>query len=414
MLRALVVAAALVGCSPYGGGAFTCTQDSQCSGGGQCVNSFCAFSDGQCPSGLRYGELSGPNSNVCVGQEMPDAGTPMDSDAGSDSGMGSDAGMGSNACYGAGPGKVCFAQPPTGTQTINAAINTDGAMCATTVIGTAPGCVIAADSITISGTVTVTGSKALVLVAATTLTVTGSLDASSRRGGGGQLGASADPAGCDPGTAPGAHGGGAGGSFGGTGGAGGNDGGGMHGGVAGAAQATLTALRGGCPGQTGAVGGTAGAPGHGGGAVYLIAGTSIVIASGTINASGEPGTGGSTMGAGGGGAGAGGLVAFDAPSVTNNASVFANGGGGGEGAGTNSTGNTPADPTAGAAPGGAGATTSGGDGGPGAFGATANGTAGLPATTMGGGGGGGGGAGLIKLYQAQTIGGSGTTSPPPT
>jgi hypothetical protein len=411
MIRALALAATLVACSPYGGGAFNCAMDSQCGAGGHCVNSFCAFTDENCASKLRYGDLSGPNSNVCVGAETPDGGTTMGSDA---SMTGSDSGTSGNACYGMGPGKVCFAQAPTGTQNLSAAINTDGAMCATNVIGTSPGCVIAGDSIAITGTVTVTGSKALVLVAATTLTINGALDASSRRGGGGQIGAGADPAGCDPGTAPGAHGGGAGGSFGGTGGNGGNDPAGMHAGIAGAAQATLTALRGGCPGQTGAVGGTAGAPGHGGGAVYLIAGTSITIASGTINASGEPGTGGSTMGAGGGGAGAGGLVAFDAPAVTNNASVFANGGGGGEGAGTNSTGQTPADPTATAAPGGAGATTSGGDGGPGAFGANGNGTAGLPATNSGGGGGGGGGAGLIKLYQATSIGGSGTTSPPPT
>lgn len=417
MVRALAVVAALASCSPYGGGAFTCAMDSQCGAGGKCENSFCAFSDDKCPSGLRYGDLSGPNSNVCVGQEpTPDASMGSDADA---SMTGSDSGT-SNVCYGTGPGKVCFAQAPTGTQLLNTAIDTDGAVCATNVVGNNPGCVIAGDSIVITGAVAVTGSKPLVLVAATTISMsTATLDASSHRAGGGQIGAGADPNTCDAGTAPGVHGGGAGGSFGGTGGAGGNDNVGMHGGTAGAAMATLTALHGGCPGQAGnAAGGTAGGAGHGGGAVYLVAGTSITITSGSINASGQPGTGGATQGAGGGGGGAGGLVAFDAPTVTNNGSVFANGGGGAEGAGANSTGNTGADPTAVAAPGGAGATTAGGDGGAGAFAATANGTAGAQAGTSagnvsGGGGGGGGGAGLIKIYQATMIGGSGTESPPP-
>lgn len=408
--------AVLASCSPYGGGAFTCAMDSQCGAGGQCVNSFCAFSDGNCASGLRYGDLSGPNSNACVGADMPDANTG----GGSDSAMGSDSGS-SDVCYGAGPGKVCFAQAPTGTQTLDTLIDTDGQMCATNVVGNNPGCVIAADSLAINGAVAVTGSKPLVLVAATTITMTaGSLDASSHRAAGGQIGAGADPATCDAGTAPGAHGGGAGGSFGGTGGTGGNDNVGMHAGTPGAAQTTLTTLRGGCPGQAGNAGaGTAGAAGHGGGALYLIAGTSITISAGTINASGQPGTGGSTQGAGAGGGGAGGLIAFDAPAITNNGSVFANGGGGGEGAGTNSTGNTGADPTAIAAPGGAGATLAGGDGGAGAFAATANGKPGLQAGTSagnvsGGGGGGGGSVGLIKIYQAASIGGSGTVSPPPT
>lgn len=414
MVRALAVVAALASCSPYGGGAFTCAMDSQCGAGGTCVASYCAFSDDNCPSGLRYGDLSGPSSNACVG-ETPGIDASTDTASASDGPMmGSDSGT-SNVCYGAGPGKVCFAQAPTGTQMINAAINTDTAACATNVVGNNPGCVLASDSISISGAVAVTGAKPLVLVAATTITLAGTLDASSHRAGGGQIGAGADFAMCDAGTAPGIHGGGAGGSFGGTGGAGGNDNGNMHGGTAGAAQTTLTVVRGGCPGQAGnAAGGTAGAAGHGGGAIYLVAGTSITIASGVINASGQPGLGGALQGAGGGGGGAGGLVAFDAPSVTNNGSVFANGGGGAEGAGTNSTGNAGADPTATTAPGGAGASASGGDGGAGAFGATANGTAGTKAgTATSGGGAGGGGAGLIKIYQATTIGGSGTVSPPP-
>ena len=410
----IVLVVGIAGCSPYGGGAFTCAMDTQCGAGAKCLDSLCAFPDDHCSSGYRYGDLAGTSSNQCVGATTTDAavdtpmsidGPPIDSPPG-------------QSCYGTGPGKACFAQPPTGTQTLTAAIDTDGGMCSTAVLGTSPGCVIAADSIAISGAVAVTGTKPLVLVAVTTLAITGTLDVSSHRTPAIQIGASADFAGCDAGTAPGIHGGGAGGSFGSIGGNGGNDVIGMHRGTAGAAQPTLTTLRGGCPGQPGNAGnGTAGAAGHGGGAVYLIAGTSITITAGTINASGETGTGGATGGAGGGGAGAGGLIAFDSPSVTNSGAIFANGGGGGEGAGGNSTGQTPADPTATTTTGGTGGTNAGGDGGAGAVNATAatNGGNGGPLPmSSGGGGGGGGGAGLIKLYQATTIGGAGTVSPPPT
>lgn len=410
--RGIVLVVGVAGCSPYGGGAFTCSMDTQCGAGAKCMNSLCAFPDGMCSSGFRYGDLAGASSNTCVAGPDIDGGidSPMTIDSRPiDSPPG-------QSCYGQGPGKACFAQPPTGTQTLTAAIDTDGAMCSAAVLGTSPGCVIAADSLTVGGTVTVTGSKPLVLVAVTTLDVTGTLDASSHRAPAIQIGASADFAGCDAGTAPGMNGGGAGGSFGTIGGNGGNDDAAMHAGTAGAAQPTLTSLRGGCPGQPGSAGGgTAGAAGHGGGVLYLIAGTSITITAGTINASGETGTGGALQGAGGGGAGAGGLIAFDSPSVTNAGVIFANGGGGGEGAGTNSTGRTATDPTATTTTGGAGGTNAGGDGGAGAVNATAatNGSNGAPTgAATGGGGGGGGGAGLIKLYQAATIGGAGTVSPP--
>ena len=409
----IVLVVGLAGCSPYGGGAFTCSMDTQCGAGAKCIDSLCAFPDGMCSSGYRYGELAGASSNQCVGATTSDGGidSPMPIDARPvDSPPG-------ESCYGQGPGKVCFAQPPTGTQTLSTAINTDGGQCSTAVVGTSPGCVIAADTLNVTGTVTVTGSKPLVLVAVTTLDVTGTLDASSHRTGGEQIGADADPATCDAGTAPGIHGGGAGGSFGSIGGNGGGDNNAMHAGTAGAAQTTLATLRGGCPGQAGNAGaGTAGTAGHGGGAVYLIAGTSITIGA-AINASGETGTGGMAGGAGGGGAGAGGLIALDAPMVTNTGTIFANGGGGGEGAGGVSIGNTPADPTATTTTGGTGGTNAGGDGGAGAVNSTpaAPGLDGgpLPGGNSAGGGGGGGGAGLIKLYQAATIGGAGTVSPPP-
>ena len=181
----LALVVAFAGCSPYGGGAFTCSMDTQCGAGARCLDSLCAFPDGMCSSGFRYGDLAGASSSQCVGGANPDGGVdtsmvidgrPIDSPPGS-------------SCYGTGPGKVCFAQPPTGTQTLTQAINTDGGMCSNAVLGTSPGCVIAADTLTVTGTIAVTGSKPLVLVAVTTLDVSGTLDASSHRLAGEQIGA---------------------------------------------------------------------------------------------------------------------------------------------------------------------------------------------------------------------------------
>src|ERR1041385_2447245 len=75
--RALLVGLTLVaGC--YGGGAFNCTTDTQCSGGVCTSDGFCAFADPMCPTGFKYGDLSGPKSGTCVGtmNSMPDA--PVD------------------------------------------------------------------------------------------------------------------------------------------------------------------------------------------------------------------------------------------------------------------------------------------------------------------------------------------------
>src|SRR5688500_15117698 len=66
------LAALLGGC--FGGGAFTCSDSSQCGAGGTCQpNGLCSFADATCPSGQIYGEASGPLSGVCVGDEPPDA-----------------------------------------------------------------------------------------------------------------------------------------------------------------------------------------------------------------------------------------------------------------------------------------------------------------------------------------------------
>src|SRR5690349_20601415 len=83
----LLASLGLTGCSPYGGGAFTCTSDSDCVSGGRtgmCQgNGFCSFPDSACPSGERYGGLSGDVSNLCVGEQAQgdDGGLVQEPDA---------------------------------------------------------------------------------------------------------------------------------------------------------------------------------------------------------------------------------------------------------------------------------------------------------------------------------------------
>jgi hypothetical protein len=393
----VVVQLALAGLAVFAtgcyGGSFTCLSDAQCGIGGRCEpDHFCAFADTTCPSGFKYGDTSGPNSSQCVnGSDGGIVDGPIDTPP-------------NEFCYGAGVVSACFASKPTGGVTLsNTTINTDTYACAT-VIGSVPGCVVAGDSIATSGQVNVTGSKPLVLVAVTTINVSGTLDAASHLGG--QVGAAADYASCNPGTPPsGAHDGGAGGSFGTTGG----DGNGVGKGVAGTTIAA-TSLHGGCPGQDGG-GGNHGVHGHGGGAIYFIADGSIAVV-GALDVSGSGATGGQATQSGGGGGGSGGMIVFDAPSVTAGA-IYANGGGGGEGgtAGGNA-GGSGQDPNnaATAAPGGTGS-SSAGDGGSGGV-AAAGGQPGSAGNSGGGNGGGGGGVGVIKLYRAISISG-GAVSPPP-
>ncbi|CAN5698241.1 hypothetical protein BH11MYX3_BH11MYX3_07280 [soil metagenome] len=62
-----VVLVGIAACSPYGGGAFHCDRDDQCTGGGTCqLDGLCSFADPGCPSGQRYGGLAGGLSNSCV------------------------------------------------------------------------------------------------------------------------------------------------------------------------------------------------------------------------------------------------------------------------------------------------------------------------------------------------------------
>ncbi len=339
---------------------------------------------------------------------------------------------GSSHCFGSGLiGNLCFTTPPSGTSTLTVAIDTAtvGSGDCSEIRAQTGGpslCVIAAETIQVSGVVKVTGANPLVLIANTTITIGGTLDAASHAaipGGGAR--ATCGAVGLD-GTISndpnGGGGGGAGGSFGGAGGPGGNGRqGAQHGTPTGPVPATV--LIGGCPGGRGGAGnggGGEGSPGSGGGAVYLIANSSITI-SGALDASGAGGGGGGdglNSAAGGGGGGAGGMIGLDAPSITVTGSVFANGGGGGGGGGgqAGNVGTPGADPTAAqtAAAGGQGGQGGGGNGGLGSVGTTTGGTGTNGNQQYTAGGGGGGGAGVIHVYRAAASSIGGNVSPPPT
>jgi hypothetical protein len=396
-----ICARGLVGCSPYSGvGAFRCESDPDCQGAadGQCEpTGFCSFADSACPDGRRYGDLSGGLAGQCVSAVALE-----DASVGAEP-IGDDL-----VCFGSDAGLVepCFAVEPAGEIVLDAAIDTDGAQCQAVTNTTA--CVIAGATIEIpaGATVTVSGSKPLVLVAVTTVTINGKLDLASKRAG--AIGAAANPASCTPGTLPtdgGANGGGgAGGSngaIGGTGGNGTNSTGGQPG------TALALALSGGCKGQDGAIGGgdaaTVGLAGNGGGAVYVIARTSIEIgAAGVINASGAAGSTGLTQLAGGGGGGAGGLIGLESPLVINNGFLLANGGAGGEGANDAASGRNGTDQldtTTAPGTGGTGGTVDGGNGGNGGSVVVGDGV-GRNGGTSADGGGAGGGVGFIKVISA--------------
>lgn len=407
------VVSALASACYSSSGAFVCSAEKPCGTDGVCepgVN-LCSFPDPACgPGGRSFGGLSGDQAGKCVGGEPPiDASMEPMIDAPPD------APPDALVCYGTGIVRVCFASAPTAPLMVSdlTPINTTNSpMCAAFVIG-GDYCVLVGTTITIQGTLRATGTKPLVLVASDTITTSAPIDVASHRLPTEEIGAGADSAACDAGTAPatatGTSGGGAGGSFIGFGGDGGNGadpqtgpGNGGSGGGHGAGAGTVTVLRGGCPGRTGA--GTApGAGGHGGGAVFLIAGNKIEIHGG-ITAGGEGGSAATSGSSGGGGGGTGGMIGFDAPIVAADSLILANGGGGGEASGQTTAGATGADSTAvNAASGGKNNTSFGGDGGDGSTTAGAgagakgmNGSKGNP----GGGGGGGGGSGLIKAANA--------------
>ena len=269
-------------------------------------------------------------------------------------------------------------------------------------------------------TLTIAGTRPLLLAVWGSATIAGDLDGAANLASPGPGGASATTVAC-PGTSTGDTGaggtpaeGGGGGGYQGTGGRGGN-----NGALPGDPLAPTLVIHGGCSGGTGGAGtGAAGNRGAGGGALQITARMSITVTSdSTFNFGGGGGIGGHTAYGAGGAGGAGGYIGFDAPTVTLAGVLAANGGAGGGGAsdvGDGSTGpNARAD--ANAAIGGAGATATNigacGRGGNGSAGGTLNGSVG--GSSACGGGGGGGAAGYILVWSPQlTV--TGTLSPPAT
>ena len=414
----VVATAGLFGCSPYGGGAFVCQSDTQCSSQGRSgtcqPNGWCSFADTACPSGQRYGSLGGDLSFLCVGQPASgdDGGLTEQRDASL-----VDASM-SAACYGSSSFvRECFMSPPSSALELGTRdINTDPSSSDCNMVvagGNLDACVISGSSIHIASGrfVTAHGSRPLVLISTSTIVVDGTIDVASHQMG--RIGPSANanpcPTGVSATTGDKGAGGGYGASFAGRGGTGGNGEGGGIGGIA-PTPAAPAATRGGCPGSNGAD--TGGSRGSGGGAVHLIAAVSITI-NGVINASGAGG-GGAANTSGAGGGGSGGMIGFDAPVITvaAPAKVFANGGGGGEGGGTG-TGRPGEESIDGmAARGGAGGAKDGGDGGDGAQGAAPDGGRGQSNKIGQDGGGGGGGGAIGVIRKLGTLSNAGLISPP--
>lgn len=262
-----------------------------------------------------------------------------------------------------------------------------------------------------AATLRVTGDIPLVVVAQSTVTIDGTVDAGSYLLGANRVGAGSNPAVCATATLFGTtctHGGsgGGGGGFGTVGAPGGvggltNDCGmggsaGIPGGPGGPASADLS-VRGGCAGGDGAEGdgSLGGDGGEGGGAIQLVARDVLRVGStGKILAGGGGGTGGNNGRSGGGGGGSGGSILLGGTSITVAGVIAANGAGGGGGSnGNQAGGGADGQPSLTAAVGGTpeGMSGTGGNGAAGALPAT-------PGTGLDrGGGGGGGGAGKIRL-----------------
>ncbi len=284
----------------------------------------------------------------------------------------------------------------------------------------APYCAMTGTSITIPAGVRVSaiGTRPLVLVASGSIDLEGILDVSSHRAPSEVIGAAADDARCTATSGSNdANGGagGAGGSFQFSGGAGGATG------TTAAAQPgqapTAAELHGGCPGAIGGsyLNAAAGVVGHAGGAVYLVAGESIVLGPSSSLLSDGEGGGKAGIGGGGGGGGAGGMIVLDAPTMTlaAGAVVFAEGGGGGGGGdpGGNAGDGSEVIATPGAA-GGSAAAPAGGGGSGSLAGTGGAGQSGPISPTMatGGGGGGGGASGYVLVFGQITS--AATISPP--
>ncbi|MEJ7603437.1 MAG: hypothetical protein WKG01_36460 [Kofleriaceae bacterium] len=326
-------------------------------------------------------------------------------------------------CFGTGAFRVCLTDvTPAPALTLPSTINTaTEELCLDDVPPTfwagssaqPESCVIVAESITVATTV-VTGARPLVLVATTSLTVTGTLDLSSKQGVA-DLGPAANGNCTAPDPLPGGStggGGGPGGSFqivGGNGGAGADA-------AATVAPAMITfpeLLRGGCRGTKGGGQNPPATGGNSGGAAYLVAGGTMTI-TGTINASGAGAEAGGLRSGGSGGGSGGMIVLWAAAFQTTGARLLANGGGGAAGGDDNTSGDDGSDPdptdTSMQASGGS-SSMRGGAGGRGYASPQLDsgvGRTGDPPNE--GGGGGGGGGGYIKSNLALA---GATVSPPP-
>lgn len=316
---------------------------------------------------------------------------------------------------------------PTGAVSIGD-IDTDNDTKCTTLAGSGI-CAIVGDTLTIPAgdTSTITGSKPLMLIATTTIKVSGALDASSTNTGVvvGRHGAGSDPVPTACGNlAAGTNsndgaGGGAGGTFGTKGGDGGRGGGPGGLGAVGATAQVPTIFRAGCRGSAGG-NAVSGPGGFGGGALYLLAGVSIEIED-RVDANGAGGTGANSGEAGGGGGGSGGMILLEAPSITligSAAQLTANGGGGGEGTvGTNAQEGDESGDWDEAAAGGTGLSLNGGAGGLGALASGAGGTGVVGISggqnNDGGGGGGGGGVGVVWIKGPAPTGAEANQISPP-
>ncbi|HEY2748090.1 MAG TPA: hypothetical protein VGL86_25880 [Polyangia bacterium] len=292
--------------------------------------------------------------------------------------------------------------------------------------------VLAARSVVFNGSVTVSGNAPLVVVAGTTITVSGTVDGSATAttpgpgGAGSMAGTGAGKPGTEAGTGMNAaDSGGSGGCYGTV---GGNGGSGSIAGNTAAAPGKCsgygdTLLATSVPAGSGGGNGssemcTGQAGGAGGGSIQLSAGSAITVAmAGLIDVGGGgggagcKGTGFYDQGSGAGG-GSGGAIFLESPSVTVNGGLWANGGsGGGGGSGTGTAGGAGNGATRSSTTGASGGTSGGTYGGVGGGGyalmsATGDGNFGAAAGNMianGGGGGGGAGRIVVRSRGAATI-----------
>lgn len=431
--RAMRAVVLVGGMAVLGGGAtgckitatFTCEDSTQCGADGICEpNHLCAFPDPNCLSGASYGDYSGAQSGVCVGEETGADAAGGGADARIDAAPDDPCQM-----WTFDPGGIprCSLPPPAGTIDVTSAAWTldgdtgmvsDGAIPFAVGHGVVDGVdVISVDRVTIpaGGVLRVTGSRPVLIASWSTITIdaTGVVDASSNDSGRGP----GSPAGaCMPAMIGEQHAtgdsgsGGAGfGANGGTGGRGHN--GASIGGAGGTAIGLPAPFGAGCDGAAGAHGE---AGGWGGGGIAIAARTSFTLG-GVIHAGGQGGTGGSGNRHGGGGGGSGGMIRIEAAALTieDSAVLAANGGQGGGGAGDNNAGDG-VDGRASASPASSanGSGDGGGDGGAGgAFDIPAGGTGGDGSE---GGGGGGGAVGYIAYsgHGVENVSNTAIQSPP--